>query len=72
MNEIVEKRLNLIKAMTEEIQSMCECALDDCDDVTESSDLFIIESQMDRIIRKADYARETVRNTYDEFDEEEN
>lgn len=72
MNERVEKRLNLIKAMVEEIQSMCECALEDCDDVTESGDLFIIESQMDRIIRKANDTREVVRNTYDDFDEEEN
>ena len=66
------KKLTRIKNMVENIKSMCECALNDCDDVTESDDLFIIESQFDRIIRQAEDAKETVMSTYDEFEEEEN
>ena len=71
MNERVEKNLARIKNMAEKIKNMCECILDDCDDVTECSDMFIIESQFERICREANDGRNLVRSTEDEFDEEE-
>ena len=70
MNKKVEKKLARIKSMIEEIQSMCDCALDDCDEVMKCEDLFIIESQFDRIIRKADCARDVVLEVYDDLEED--
>jgi hypothetical protein len=71
MNERVEKRLESIKKIAEVIKDMCECIIDDCDDVMESSDLFIIEQQFERINRKSDHGYELTRDTCDVFDEEE-
>lgn len=70
MNKKVEKRLEEIKKMALDIQAMCECILEDAEDATSSGDLFVIESQFERISRKADDGYSYVRNTYDEFDEE--
>lgn len=70
MNKKVEKRLEEIKKMALDIQAMCECILEDAEDATGSGDLFVIESQFERISRKADDGYSYVRNTYDEFDEE--
>lgn len=69
MNERVEKKLQRIMNMAKDIKGMCECILDDTDEVTESSDLFIIEQQFERIMRAAENGHELVQNTYDEFDE---
>lgn len=70
MNKKVEKRLEEIKKIALDIQAMCECILEDAEDATSSGDLFVIESQFERIGRKADDGYSYVRNTYDEFDEE--
>lgn len=71
MNERVEKSLERIKTMARKIKGMCECIINDVDDVTESDDLFIIEQQFDRIMRAASDGYELAQSTYDEFDEEE-
>lgn len=70
MNKKVEKRLEEIKKIALDIQAMCECILEDADDATGSGDLFVIESQFERIGHKADNGCGYVRNTYDEFYEE--
>lgn len=71
MNERVEKSLERIKTMARNIKSMCDCIINDCDDVTESDDLFIIEQQFERIERLADNGYGYTQIIYDEFDEEE-
>lgn len=70
MNERVEKNLARIKNMAEKIKDMCECILDDCDDVTECCDMFVIESQFERIQREARDGYNLARDTWDEFEEE--
>jgi len=70
MNERVEKKLQRIVNMVKDIKGMCECIISDADEVTESSDLFIIEQQFERIMRAADDAHELTQNTYDDFEEE--
>lgn len=71
MNERVERNLARIMVIATRIKDMCECILDDCEEVTECGDMFVIESQFDRICREANDGRNLVRNTEDEFDEEE-
>lgn len=70
MNKKVEKRLEEIKKMALDIQSICECIAYDVDDTTSPDDLFVIESHFGTISRMADDGYSYVRNTYDEFDEE--
>ena len=70
MNERVEKKLQRIVSMANNITEMCECIISDAEEVTESSDLFIIEQQFERIMRAANNGHELTQNTYDDFEEE--
>lgn len=70
MNERVEKKLQRIVNVAKNIKGMCECIICDADEVTESDDLFIIEQQFERITRAANDGYDLTRNTYDDFDEE--
>lgn len=71
MNKKVEKRLAMIKVMVEQIKLMCDFIPDDCDDVMECEDLYIIEAQFERIERLASEGVDYTRNTYDAFEFEE-
>lgn len=70
MNERVEKKLQRIINMAKDIKGMCECIISDADEVTESSDLFVIEQQFERIMRAANDGHDFTQNTWDDFEEE--
>lgn len=71
MNDAVVMRLQRLNDEVNKIKSACERIMMDIADVEESEDLPIIENNFDFIRRTASDAMDFVRNTYDEFEEEE-
>ena len=72
MNEKVKSRLEKVYRKGEQIAAEVDYINEDLiPDVNESEDLAAIEMSLDNIERWAREARELVRRTYDEFEEEE-
>lgn len=72
MNEKVKSRLERVYKRCKQIAAETDYINEDLiPDVNESEDLAIIEMSLDNIERWARETRELVRNTYDEFEEEE-
>lgn len=72
MNEKVKNRLERVYKRCEQIAAEVDYINEDLiPDVNESEDLASIEMSLDNIERWARETRELIRNTYDEFEEEE-
>lgn len=71
MNDKIKRRLYHMEREARGIINSANLIIQDLEDVAESDDLMIIESAFERIHRAADEAIDYVRNTYDEFEEEE-
>ena len=72
MNEKVKNRLERVYRKGEQIAAEVSYINEDLiPDVNESEDLVTIEMSLDNIERWARETRELVRDTYDEFEEEE-
>lgn len=73
MNETVKKRLDNIYKTVEKIKFEADYINEDLipEVGDDSEDLYTIESSLENIERWARKSREYVRNTYDEFEEEE-
>lgn len=67
---MVERRIEVLKAKVKQIQSSCECILQDIEDFEGYDELFIIEQNFERIEREAKEAVDYARETYDELEEE--
>lgn len=73
MNDAVKKRLEQLRKLCERINAEADYISEDLiEQVEESEDLPGIEMAFDNIERWAKEAYDICRNTYDEFEEEEN
>ena len=69
MNKL-EKRIASLKDDMKKIIAYAERALDELSEVSDDDDLYIIERNISDIQRKADYAYDYVRETYDYLEED--
>lgn len=72
MNERVKTRLEKLSIAAKQIITDMECVLSDIEDVTETDDLFVIESAFERTKRNADDAYELTLSAWDLFEEGQN
>lgn len=68
--ERLQINLQRLTVGTKDINIEAETILQDIEDFEGSDELFMIESTLDRIIRKADELKEIVRKCYDYLEEE--
>ena len=72
MNEAVKKRMAQLIKLAERIENEADYIKELVDQVEESEDLPGIEMAFDNIVGWSREAHDVCRNTYDEFEEEEN
>lgn len=66
---MLANKLDMIKVETMNIQNEAKLILQDIEDFEGYDELFMMESTLNRIIRHAESAKETVMAAYDELEE---